>query len=83
MSLKNKKETAMSKFIISILLIAVFVLGAVLLIKDDAGFVLIQYADYSLETTLAVAVVALVSASIAINLFLKLCVTQIILSAVE
>lgn len=62
----------MSKFIISLLLIAVFILGAVLLIKDDPGFVLIQYADFSLETTLAVAIVALVIASISINIVLKM-----------
>lgn len=65
-------EIVMSKFIISILLIAVLVLAAVLLIKDDPGFVLIQYAGYSLETTLAVAIVALVAASIAINITLKI-----------
>lgn len=61
----------MSKFIISILVITVLVLGAVLLIKDDPGFVLIQYAGQSLETTLAVALVGLVIASIAINIMIK------------
>ncbi len=48
------------------------VLGAVLLIKDDPGFVLIQYAGQSLETTLAVALVALVVASVTINIILKI-----------
>ncbi len=66
-----KKEKIMSKLIISILLLAVFVLGAVLLIKDDPGFVLIQYAGQSLETSLAVAIVALVFASLAINVTFK------------
>lgn len=46
-------------------------MGAVLLIKEDPGFVLVQYADYSVETTVAVAFVALVVAAIGINLLLK------------
>jgi len=62
----------MNKLIISILLLSVIVLGAVLLIKDDPGFVLIQYADQSLETTLAVALVALVVAAVVINIALKI-----------
>ncbi len=62
----------MSKLIISILLLAIFVLVAVLFIKDDPGFVLIQYAGQSLETTLAVALVVLVVASIVINIVLKI-----------
>lgn len=54
------------------LLFIVFVLAAVLLVKEDPGFVLIQYWDYTLETTLAFGVVALAVAIIVLNIVLKI-----------
>jgi HemY protein len=54
----------MVKFILKLLLVLLFLalvgLGAVLLVRDDPGFVLLRYRDYSVETTLAFALVALI-----------------------
>lgn len=62
----------MSKFIISILLIIIATLAAVLLIKDDPGLVLIQYANHSIETTLAVAIVTLILATVVLGYGFKI-----------
>ncbi len=54
----------MVKFILKLLLVLLFLalvgLGAVLLVRDDPGFVLLRYRDYSVETTLAFALAALI-----------------------
>jgi HemY protein len=54
----------MVKFILKLLLVLLFLalvgLGAVLLVRDDPGFVLLRYRDYTVETTLAFALVALI-----------------------
>lgn len=43
----------MMKFIIGLLLLVVLALGAVLLVREDPGFLMIRYRDFSVETTLA------------------------------
>ena len=54
----------MVKFILKLLLVLLFLalvgLGAVLLVRDDPGLVLLRYRDYSVETTLAFALAALI-----------------------
>ena len=54
----------MVKFIVKLLLLllilAIVVLGAVLLVRDDPGLVMLRYRDYTVETTLAFALVALI-----------------------
>jgi len=61
----------MAKFIISLLVLTILVLSAVLLVKDDPGFVLIQYADHSLETSLAFGIVAIAVIAIVVQVLLK------------
>ena len=48
----------MVKFIVSLLILVILALGAVLLVRDDPGFLLLRYRDYSVETTLAFGLVA-------------------------
>ena len=48
----------MFKFLFWILFLTALVLGAILLVKDDPGFVLVKYGDYSIETTLAFGIIA-------------------------
>jgi HemY protein len=62
----------MVKFIIKLLILLIIALGAVLLVKDDPGFLLLRYRDYSVETTLAFALVALMVVVIAIYFCLRL-----------
>jgi len=62
----------MVKLIVKILLLIVFLLGAYLLVEDDPGFVLIKYGDFSLETTLAFGIVAMIIAMVVIHFILKL-----------
>lgn len=50
----------MVKFIISLLILVIAVLAAVLVVQDDPGFVLVKYGDFSLETSLAFGIVAVV-----------------------
>ena len=61
----------MVKIIISLLILIIGVLLAVLLVQKDPGFVLIQYADFSLETSLAFGIVALVVISVLLQILLK------------
>jgi HemY protein len=54
----------MVKFIVKLLLLLLLLgivgLGAVLLVRDDPGLVMLRYRDYTVETTLAFALVALI-----------------------
>ncbi len=61
----------MVKLIVSLLIFVILALGAVLLVRDDPGFLLLRYRDYSIETSLAFALVALIVAVIAIYYALK------------
>ncbi len=62
----------MVKWLVRILFLVILVLGAVLLVKDDPGFVLIKYRDYSLETSLAFGIVVLILAILAIYFVLRI-----------
>ena len=62
----------MVKIIISLLILAILVLLAVLLVQDDPGFVMIRYGDFSLETSLAFGIVAVVAAGVVIQLVIRL-----------
>ena len=62
----------MVKFIIKLLILLIIALGAVLLVKDDPGLLLLRYRDYSVETTLAFALVALIVVVIAIYFCIRL-----------
>jgi len=55
------------RLLLLILLLAVIALGAVLLVRDDPGFVMLRYRGWEIETSLAVAVVALIIAVIAVH----------------
>ena len=62
----------MVKFIVKLLILVIIALGAILLVKDDPGFLLLHYRDYSVETTLAFALVTLIVVVIAIYYCLRL-----------
>jgi HemY protein len=62
----------MVKFIFGLLFIVIIVLLAVLFVKDDPGFVLIKYADFSLETSLAFGVVAVAVAGLVIQILFRI-----------
>ncbi|MCP4331146.1 MAG: tetratricopeptide repeat protein [Gammaproteobacteria bacterium] len=58
----------MVKFFMYLLLLVVIALGAVLLVRDDPGFLLLRYREWEVETSLAVAVVALIIAVIVVHI---------------
>lgn len=62
----------MFKLLMSILLLVIIILGAVLLVQNDPGFVLIKYADYSIETSLAFGIVLVIAAVVFINIAWKI-----------
>lgn len=62
----------MVKLIIGLLFLIIVALAGVLLVKDDPGFVLIKYADFSLETSLAFGIVAVLVAGVVIQIFIRL-----------
>lgn len=62
----------MGSLIIRFLLLVIIVLAAVLLVRDDPGQLLLRYRDYSVETTLAFAVVILIVVVTLIQFSLKL-----------
>ncbi len=61
----------MVKFIIGLLLLVIAVLAAVLVVNDDPGFVLMKYGDFSLETSLAFGIMAVVVFSLLVQLLLR------------
>ena len=61
----------MVKWLLRILVVIIIALGAVLLVRDDPGFVLIKYRDYSLETSLAFGIVVLILAMLLIYFALR------------
>lgn len=62
----------MFKLIMSILLLVIIILGAVLLVQNDPGFVLIKYADFSIETSLAFGIVIVIAAMVLFHLTWKI-----------
>ena len=62
----------MVKFFIKLLILVIIVLGAVMLVRDDPGFVLLRYRDYTVETTLAFALAVLIVLAIALYYAVRL-----------
>jgi len=56
----------MVKWLLRILFLIIIALVAMMLVRDDPGFVLIKYRDYSLETSLAFGIVVLILAMVVI-----------------
>jgi len=61
----------MVKFFMYLLLLIVIGLGLVLLVRDDPGFLLLRYREWEVETSLAVAMVALIIAVIVVHFSLR------------
>ena len=61
----------MVKFFMYLLLLVVIALGAVLLVREDPGMVMLRYHEWTVKTTLATAVVALIVAVIAMHFALR------------
>ena len=61
----------MAKMIIRLLLLIIAVLAGVLLVRDDPGQLMLRYRDYSVETTLAFAVLILVLSVVAMHYSFK------------
>ena len=61
----------MVKFFMYLLLLVVIALGAVLLVREDPGMVMLRYHEWTIKTTLATAVVALIVAVIAMHFALR------------
>jgi HemY protein len=62
----------MVKIFISLLILVIAVLLAVLFVQNDPGFVLIKYADFSLETSLAFGIVAVVALALVAQFLFRL-----------
>jgi HemY protein len=62
----------MVKFVIGLLILIAVSLGAVLLVRDDPGLVLLRYREFEVTTTLAFALVALIVAVIALHYTIRL-----------
>ena len=62
----------MVKFLIGFLVLIIAVLGAVLVVKDDPGFVLIRYGEFSIETSLAFGIAAVAVIGLLIQLALRI-----------
>jgi HemY protein len=62
----------MFKFLFWILFLTALVLGAILLVQEDPGFILVKYADYKIETTLAFGIIAVAVATVLIHFLFKL-----------
>ena len=60
------------KLLILVMILAIVGLGAVLLVRDDPGFLMLRYHDYTVKTTLAFALVALIVVMIAIYYCVRL-----------
>ncbi|MDH3220515.1 MAG: heme biosynthesis protein HemY [Gammaproteobacteria bacterium] len=62
----------MVKLFVKLLILVIVVLAAVLVVRDDPGFVLLRYRDYSVETSLAFALGVLVVFLVALYYLLRL-----------
>jgi HemY protein len=62
----------MLKYLMWLALLVIVVLAAVLLLRDDPGFLLLRYGDWSMETSLVVGVIAVIIGGLLIRLLLKL-----------
>jgi HemY protein len=61
----------MFKFLIGLLILIIAVLGAILFIKDDPGFLLVKYGDYSIETSLAFGIIAVAITALLVHFIFK------------
>jgi HemY protein len=61
----------MFKLLVGVLSLAVIVMAAVLLVQKDPGFVLVKYGDYSVETSLAFGIIAVVIAALLIQFIFR------------
>ena len=68
----RKRRLKMVKFVVSLLLLVILVLLAVLLVQKDPGFVLVQYADFALETSLAFGIIAVVLLALAAQILFRI-----------
>jgi HemY protein len=62
----------MVKLIIGLLFLVIVVLLGVLFVKNDPGFMMVRYGDFSLETSLAFGVVAVALAGVALQIVFRL-----------
>jgi HemY protein len=62
----------MGRMLVRLLLLIILILVGVLIVRDDPGHLSLRYRDYSVDTTLAFAVIALVLVMVIINLLLRL-----------
>lgn len=56
----------MVRFLIKLLILVIIALGAVLLVRDDPGFMMLRYRDYTVETSLAFALVVVILVAAAV-----------------
>ena len=63
----------MVKLFIKLLILALIVLGAVMLVRDDPGFVMLRYRGWNVETTLAAALAALIVLTVVIHYLIRRC----------
>jgi HemY protein len=64
----------MFKFLIGLLILIIVVLGAILLVKEDSGFLLVKYGDYSIETSLAFGIIAVAIIALLVYFLFKVIV---------
>ena len=62
----------MVRLFIKLLILVILVLGAVLLVRDDPGFVMLRYRGWSAQTTLAFALAALIVVMVALYYLVRL-----------
>lgn len=62
----------MFKLIMGLLLLIIIALGAILLVQNDPGFVMVKYADFTIETTLAFAIVVVIALVVVIHFSWKI-----------
>jgi HemY protein len=64
----------MFKFLIGLLVLIIAVLGAILFVKEDPGFLLVKYHDYSIETSLAFGIIAVAVIALLVYFLFKIMV---------
>lgn len=62
----------MFKFVIGLLILVIVVLSAILFVKEDPGFLLVKYGDYSMETSLAFGIIAVAIIALLVHFIFKL-----------
>ena len=62
----------MVRVFIKLLILVILVLGAILLVRDDPGFLMLRYRGWSVETTLALALGALIVIMVALYYLVRL-----------